>query len=120
MRGKFDPGVRRVSVLDRVLPRTMYHERWNGALVCREWKRECFHKMKIQENHRHFVPLQIQALLSYAITARNTIKTNRAALAHHFYSDRNLKLRPVFTNYRNILPPLFQALIKTNSLSYGW
>jgi hypothetical protein len=72
------------------------------------------------EDPRSSASLQTQPLLPYAITARKTNKTNSAALAHHFHSDRNLKLRPVFTNYRNILPPLFQAFIKTNSLSYGW
>jgi hypothetical protein len=77
--------------------------------------------MKIQDHQAHFVYLQTQPLLPYAITARKTNKTNSAALAHDFHSDRNrnLKLRPVLTNYRNILPPLLQAFMKTNSLSYG-
>jgi hypothetical protein len=62
--------------------------------------------MKIQDHHRHFVHLKIQALLSYAITARKTNKINSAALAHHIHSGRNLKLRSVFTTYRHIFPPL--------------
>jgi hypothetical protein len=58
--------------------------------------------MKIQDHQPHFVYLPTQLLLPYAITARKTNKTNSAALAHDFHSDRNLKLRPVFTNYRNV------------------
>jgi lysozyme family protein len=75
--------------------------------------------MKIQDHQPHFVYLQTQTLLPYAITARKTNEINSAALAHHIHSGRNLKLRSVFTTYRHILPPLFLAFIKTNGLSYG-